>query len=85
MARPQLTKADNAFQGASIGQPTELCLVVVGRLRIFLLHDLPFQVVVDGVAARQVGPGLTHGVVSCRPQMSQRVPVGGGSLLMVCM
>ena len=42
-----------AFQGA-FGQPTEPCLAVVGRFRILLLHDLPFQVVVDGVAARQV-------------------------------
>src|SRR3954464_12198657 len=25
-ARPQLAKADTAFQGASIGQPTEPCL-----------------------------------------------------------
>ena len=25
-ARPQLAKADNAFQGASVGQPTEPCL-----------------------------------------------------------
>jgi hypothetical protein len=47
-------KADTAFQRASVGQPTEPCLVVVGRLRIILLHDLPFQVVVDGVAARQL-------------------------------
>ena len=40
--------------GASVGQPTEPCLVVVGRLRIVLVHDLPLQVVVNGVAARQV-------------------------------
>ena len=25
-ARPQLAKADTAFQGASVGQPTEPCL-----------------------------------------------------------
>ena len=75
-------------QGASVGQPTEPCLVVVGRLRMVLLRDLPLQVVVDGVAARQVHAvwsGLDPWRVSCRPQMSQRVPVGGGSLLMVCM
>ena len=87
-ARPQLAKADTAFQGASVGQPTEPCLVVVGRLRIFLVHDLPLQVVVDGVAARRVHAvwsRLDPWRMSCRPQMSQRVPVGGGSLLMVCM
>ena len=28
-ARPQLAKADTAFQGASVGQPTEPCLVLL--------------------------------------------------------
>jgi hypothetical protein len=30
-ARPQLAKADTAFQGASVGQPTEPCLVRPSR------------------------------------------------------
>ena len=39
-ARPQLAKADTAFQGASVGQPTEHCL---GQDRQEVLTTLPLR------------------------------------------
>ena len=53
MARPQLAKTDTAFQGASVGQPTEPCLGPgIQLFGTVLLHDVGL-IVVNGPFGRR--------------------------------